>query len=143
MILIHCFALIIWWLGLTIITTIRNINYQFNPLNAELNVMCYLLALLGVRRILHFSTVRVKSKWNCLLDFILPRSINWNLLVMGKLHSLFKKKEYGGHFGASRCFSSATGDYPPTSHRYSPFMANNGFYLVRFVSTDWSVAILL
>jgi len=31
-----------------------------NPLNAELNPICHLLALLGVRHILHVSRVRVK-----------------------------------------------------------------------------------
>ena len=33
----------------------------FNPLNAELNPICYLLALLGARHFLHFSRIRVKS----------------------------------------------------------------------------------
>ena len=31
-----------------------------NPLNAELNPICYLLALLGAHHILHVSRVRVK-----------------------------------------------------------------------------------
>jgi hypothetical protein len=33
----------------------------FNPLNAELNSMCHLLALLGVHHFLHVSRIRVKS----------------------------------------------------------------------------------
>jgi len=33
----------------------------FNPLNAELNPICHLLALLGAHRILHVSRLRVKS----------------------------------------------------------------------------------
>ena len=33
----------------------------FNPLNAELNPICYLLALLGAHHILHVSRIRVKS----------------------------------------------------------------------------------
>jgi len=33
----------------------------FNPLNAELNPVCYLLALLGAHHFLHFSRIRVKS----------------------------------------------------------------------------------
>ena len=33
----------------------------FNPLNAELNPMCHLLALLGAHHILHISRIRVKS----------------------------------------------------------------------------------
>ena len=31
-----------------------------NPLNAELNPICYLLALLGAHHILHVSRIRVK-----------------------------------------------------------------------------------
>jgi len=34
---------------------------SLNPLNAELNPICYLLALLGAHRILHFSRIRVKD----------------------------------------------------------------------------------
>jgi len=34
---------------------------QFNPLNAELNPICHLLALLGAHHILHFSRIRVKE----------------------------------------------------------------------------------
>jgi len=33
-----------------------------NPLNAELNPICHLLALLGAHHIFHFSRIRVKSK---------------------------------------------------------------------------------
>ena len=32
---------------------------QINPLNAELNPICYLLALLGAHHILHISRIRV------------------------------------------------------------------------------------
>jgi hypothetical protein len=32
----------------------------FNPLNAELNLICHLLALLGAHHILHVSRIRVK-----------------------------------------------------------------------------------
>ena len=32
----------------------------FNPLNAKLNSICHLLALLGVHHILHISRIRVK-----------------------------------------------------------------------------------
>jgi hypothetical protein len=34
---------------------------SFNPLNAELNPMCHLLALLGVHHFLHVSRIKVKS----------------------------------------------------------------------------------
>jgi len=36
-------------------------DYVFNPLNAELNPICYLLALLGAHHFLHVSRIRVKS----------------------------------------------------------------------------------
>ena len=35
-------------------------NLAFNPLNAELNPICHLLALLGAHHILHVSRIRVK-----------------------------------------------------------------------------------
>ena len=35
---------------------------DINPLNAELNPTCHLLALLGAHHILHVSRVRVKLK---------------------------------------------------------------------------------
>ena len=38
-----------------------NAQGQINPLNAELNPICYLLALLGAHHFLHVSRIRVKS----------------------------------------------------------------------------------
>jgi hypothetical protein len=35
-------------------------HISFNPLNAELNAICYLLALLGAHPILHVSRIKVK-----------------------------------------------------------------------------------
>ena len=35
---------------------------DFNTLNAELNAVCYLLALLGAHPILHVSRIRVKTR---------------------------------------------------------------------------------
>ena len=35
--------------------------WPVNPLNAELNPICYLLALLGAHHFLHVSRIRVKS----------------------------------------------------------------------------------
>jgi len=35
--------------------------FNVNPLNPELNPICYLLALLGAHHFLHVSRVRVKS----------------------------------------------------------------------------------
>ena len=36
------------------------ISQQFNPLNAELNPICYLLALLGAHHFLYVSRIKVK-----------------------------------------------------------------------------------
>ena len=36
-------------------------NVDFNPLNPELNPICYLLAVLGAHHFLHVSRIRVKS----------------------------------------------------------------------------------
>ena len=35
--------------------------FRLNPLNAELNPICHLLALLGAHPILHISRIRVKE----------------------------------------------------------------------------------
>ena len=35
---------------------------EFNPLNAELNPICHLLALLGAHHIFHVSGLRVKLR---------------------------------------------------------------------------------
>ena len=37
----------------------NHISQLFNPLNAELNPICHLLALLGAHHILHISRIRV------------------------------------------------------------------------------------
>jgi len=47
--------------------------FRFNPLNAELNPICYLLALLGAHHFLHVSRIRVK-----LLTFRLLMSYIWS-----------------------------------------------------------------
>jgi len=36
------------------------VNGEINPLNAELNPICHLLALLGFHHFLHVSRIRVK-----------------------------------------------------------------------------------
>jgi len=38
---------------------IHNLKIDVNPLNAELNPICHLLALLGAHTILHISRIRV------------------------------------------------------------------------------------
>jgi len=42
---------------------------KFNPLNAELNPICHLLALLGAQHILHVSRIRLKSRVKSHLPF--------------------------------------------------------------------------
>jgi hypothetical protein len=42
-----------------------NSNAVINPLNAELNPIHHLLALVGARHIVHVSRVRVKKKLQC------------------------------------------------------------------------------
>jgi len=49
-----------------------DINFNINPLNAELNPICHLLALLGAHHILHVSRIRVKVP-------VTPRSFKWYL----------------------------------------------------------------
>ena len=39
----------------------NRMSKPFNPLNAELNPICHLLALLGAHHIFHVSVLRVKS----------------------------------------------------------------------------------
>jgi hypothetical protein len=38
---------------------------NINPLNAELNPICYLLALLGAHHFLHVSRIRVNTSAHC------------------------------------------------------------------------------
>ena len=45
---------------LCIIMRENNYASSFNPLNPELNPICYLLALLGAHHFLHVSRIRVK-----------------------------------------------------------------------------------
>jgi len=40
----------------------RKLLEDLNPLNAELNPICYLLALLGAHHFLHVSRIRVKER---------------------------------------------------------------------------------
>jgi len=40
---------------------LRRVKEEINPLNPELNPICYLLALLGAHHFLHVSRIRVKS----------------------------------------------------------------------------------
>jgi hypothetical protein len=51
----------------------------FNPLNAKLNPICHLLALLGAHHILHVSRIRVNPKLNILTP--------WSRVLLEKLTS--------------------------------------------------------
>ena len=50
---------------------------NINPLNAELNPICHLLALLGAHHILHVSRIRVKADFQELGC----RGMDWRALV--------------------------------------------------------------
>jgi len=51
-------------------THFQNFKSRINPLNAELNPICYLLALLGAHHFLHVSRIRVKQ------IFIITKSVS-------------------------------------------------------------------
>jgi len=44
------------------------LTLYFNPLNAELNPICHLLALLGAQHILHVSRIRVN--WHTVTSLV-------------------------------------------------------------------------
>ena len=55
-------------------------HYIINPLNAELNPICYLLALLGPHHFLHKSRIRVKSlTLRLLMSYIYIYIYIWNI----------------------------------------------------------------
>jgi len=75
-------------------------GFKFNPLNAELNSICHLLALLGAHHILHVSRIRVNvPAWN-------ETCLQWKeikplvLSVISKLHCIIKNYIYS-YFSAS------------------------------------------
>ena len=47
--------------------------YKVNPLNAELNPICHMLALLGAHHILHISRIRVNMEAECCKERVLNR----------------------------------------------------------------------
>jgi len=51
-----------YWRWGTISSFCFRLCTAFNPLNAELNPICHLLALLGAHHILHVSRIRVKER---------------------------------------------------------------------------------
>jgi len=57
----YIFGSQILYIDAIVVTMLYAIIY-INPLNAELNLICHLLALLGAHHILHVSGIRVKVK---------------------------------------------------------------------------------
>ena len=49
-----------YYLHIQGVSTISSLT--FNPLNAKLNPICHLLALLGAHHILHVNSLRVKNR---------------------------------------------------------------------------------
>ena len=58
---------------------IQVVDRGFNPLNAELNPICYLLALLGAHHILHVSRIRVN---------VLPTALWYDVCLKSELTSI-------------------------------------------------------
>ena len=70
---------------------------MFNSLNAELNPICHLLALLGVHHILHVSRIMVKGHFNPLNAEINPI---YHLLALLAAHHILhvSRVRVKGHF---------------------------------------------
>jgi hypothetical protein len=60
-----------------------------NPLNAKLNPICHLLALLGAHHILHVSWIRVKNELDQNLQ-LFPFHLSAIELLMNTAHSICK-----------------------------------------------------
>ena len=54
---------------------------KFNPLNAELNAICHLLALLGTHHILHVSRIRVKPHRKYNATYLLNGNFSCDLAI--------------------------------------------------------------
>jgi len=70
----------------------------FNPLNAKLNPICHLLALIGSNHIFHVSRVRVKvgqqrlKCWDCRYKFSLGRGCSLFVFVLCCVDSSISNK---------------------------------------------------
>jgi hypothetical protein len=63
-------------------------HININPLNAELNPICHLLALLGVHHFLHVSRIRVKSlTFRLLMSYI--QGVSKRALQLWKLIKIY------------------------------------------------------
>ena len=65
---------------------VKHIN-DVNSLNAKLNPICHLLALLGAHPILHISRIRVKYKQDKPL---------WNEKIIGRYGCSYKRRNKSG-----------------------------------------------
>ena len=54
---------------------------EFNPLNADLNLICHFLALLGAHQIIHVSRVRVNVLLYTLCTQVVQRSLCTGLIA--------------------------------------------------------------
>jgi len=66
-------------------------NLAFNPLNANLNPICHLLALLGAHHILHVSSLRVKGLNPLFLAEAHQTNKSRSFLLSANFHSLRNK----------------------------------------------------
>jgi len=68
-------------------------NTQFNTLNAQLNPICHLLALLGAHHILHISRIRVNHTRRILSEFyyylftLISNAANYITVIQGNSFS--------------------------------------------------------
>jgi len=78
-------------------TSIMKKKVTFNPLNAALNPICHLLALLGAHHILHVSRIRVKGHFNPLNAELNPIC---HLLALLRAHHILHvgRVRVKGHF---------------------------------------------
>jgi hypothetical protein len=68
-------------MSLSVLTTARTLNLILkflNPLNAKLNPICPLLALLGAHHILHFSRIRINIYWVDYVISIIIIYLSWS-----------------------------------------------------------------
>jgi len=95
---------------------------QINPLNVELNPICYLLALLGAHHFLHVSRIRVNGAWGdssmpadiYLQSYVLQTKATWNAneqngTTVSRVTVCSFKYELAHRYCVSHCFQSLMG----------------------------------
>ena len=65
-------------------SSLLSTNININPLNAELNAICHLLALLGAHHILHVGRIRVKIHRIIILPVAVYGCKTWSLTLREK-----------------------------------------------------------